>query len=759
MVDPQELSALSLLLDEALDLPDDGARARWLVALGPEHAPFRVKLEQLLALHSTPIPALDDGPAIGGLMRTPLAPNALRAGRLIGPYVLIRELGLGGMSSVWLARDDRAPDDAVVALKLPAVSLDSDAFLARFGREREFLRQLEHPGIARMVDAGVSESGQHYLALQYVEGLALDAYCDAHRLDVRSRIALFVQVLAAVQHAHSRSVLHRDLKPSNILVTDRAEVRLLDFGIAKTLVDGQADETELTAQWGRALTRDFASPEQLVGGTVTVRSDIYSLGVILFELLCGQRPPRPPPPALDATTTPPAVFPPLPSEHCRADSVVAQSEGGATQLARLLAGDIDAIVMRALHQEASERYADVALMSADLCRVLAREPIGTRLQRWRFRIGLLLRRQRGTVSGASVLLLAIGVLGHSSRFAADIETQFAPAVPEAAQAVVISIGPEDYRHLFGGASPLDPLVLGQLLSRTLEGKPAVVGVDIDTSAPTFAALRGAFDPEAMNRIVWGRDIAASDRTDSLPAARPVLGGAEGAVPLRSGLAVSIVDGSAGIVRWFRRTVSTTSGAWPTLGAELAGSVRPAAAGDDDTATRVRNIRVMPSRRIELPASVVLANGFEWRDRIRGRVVLLGGRYDRADVHPTALGLMHGVEIQANVVETQLTGADYPRPAWWAILIIGLVDLAATIAFFERLTVPRATLASLAFGGALALVLAASDVFPAWSYALLAALAVVLNQLVRTLWLQLQEPRARLFARVRRHFRDQAHRPR
>ncbi len=752
MVDPRELSALSRLLDAALDLPDDDARARWMAAFGPEQELLRPKLEKLLAMRSTPVPAIDDGPAVGGLAQSPLSPRLLGAGHLVGPYVLIRELGLGGMSSVWLGRDERVADGVLVALKLPAVSLDSEAFLARFAREREFLQRLQHPGIAKMVDAGVSDAGQHYLALEYVEGSALDAYCAARRLDVRSRIAVFLQVLTAVQHAHSRSVLHRDLKPSNILVTPSGEVRLLDFGIAKTLVGGQADETELTAQWGRAMTRDFASPEQLVGGTVTVRSDIYSLGVILFELLCGERPSRPLPlAAKDATTALPDEFAPLPSEHCRVDSVVAQSEGGATRLARLLAGDIDEIVSRTLRHEARERYPDVSLLSADLSRVLAHEPVGTRLQRWRFRIALLLRRQRAAVSGASLLLLAVGLLGHSHRLAADIEARFAPAVPEAAQTAVVSVGAEDYQRLFGATSPLDPLVLRRLLARILEGQPAVVGVDIDTSSPSFATLRGAFDAAALRRIVWGRDIAASDRADSLPAPRAVLGSADAAVPLRSALAVSIVDGSAGIVRWFRRTIQTTTGPLPAFAAALADSIRPSAEQDD--ANHVRNIRVLPTGRIELPASVVLAEGFEWQDRIRGRVVLLGGRYDRADVHPTALGLMHGIEIQANAVETQLSGADYTRPHWWAILIIGLIDLAATIAFFERLGFVRAALASLGFGLALALALAATGAFPAWSYAILATVAVLLNQLVLTLWLRLREPRARLIARLRRHIRD------
>ncbi len=704
----------------------------------------------MLADRGSASPQLERGPQLSGIGDATSLHRTRIAGDRVGSYRLERELGRGGMSVVWLAQREHAESSSQVALKLPAVSLDGEAFLARFAREREFLERLDHPGIARLIDAGVTETGQHYLALEFVDGLPLNVHCDAARLGVRARLALFLHVLEAVQHAHSRSILHRDLKPSNILVTRAGEVRLLDFGIAKLLVDGRADETEMTALWGRALTRDYASPEQFAGQTVTARSDIYALGVLLYDLVCGQRPYRTSAgrrhPS-DATGGVLELLPP--SESCRPDSVVAACEGGPKALARRLAGGIDAIALRALQHDAADRYPDVAAMAADVARVLAREPVGSRLGRGWFRGAALLRRHRSSISTSSLLLLAIGGLGHSHQLAADIEAILTPAVPQALQTVLVSIGPDDYQRVFKGSSPLDAATLQRLVSRIVAGGPAAVGVDIDTAAASFQPLRSALDAAALSRVVWARDIAASDQAQAMPVPRPVLGGASGAAPVRSGLAVSLVEGSTGAVRWWRRAVPTADGAVPSFAAELVRGLRPEGIDESESATALRSVWFKRSERLDVPASVVLADGFVWGDRLRDRVVLLGGRYDRTDVHPTAIGLMHGVEIVANIVETERTGRSYPRPGLFAVLLIGLVDLAAAIVLFERLRGAAAGAASLGFGLALAAALAAAGVFPAWPYAVMAALAVVLNQSVR---LQLRRQRERLlraFQRLRR----------
>ncbi len=736
-------------MDTALDLPDDDARARWLAQLGPEHEALKPSLVQLLAARSTPCPSLDRGLPLSELLGTGFAHGGFSPGMSVGPYELVRQLGQGGMSEVWLARRTEPQGAPPVALKLPAVSLDGRSFLARFARERQFLERLSHPGIAKLVEAGISDSGQHYLALEYVEGTPLTGYCDAQQLGVRDRLMLLMQVLRAVDHAHSRSILHRDLKPSNILVTPAGEVRLLDFGIAKLLIDGQASETELTELWGRALTREYASPEQFQGLTVTARSDVYALGVVLFELVCGRRPYSGDAAGVrhHAESAQKVLQPPLPSESCRPDSVVARHAGGPGALARVLAGDIDAIAVRALQHDAADRYPDVASMAADVQRVLSDEPVQSRLERWRFLAARGLQRQRAAIAVSSLLLLAVGCTGTGHRIAADIETAFAPAVPPPLRTVLVSIGADDYQRIFRGTSPLDPHLLQQLVSRIMAGGPAVLGVDIDTSAPPFSTLPRAIDAAALGRIVWGRDIAPTSDIDTLPSPRPILGGAGSPDALRSGLAVSVVDGSAGTVRWWRRSVPTAQGPLPSLAAELTrGEVSTRVRDADPSA--LRSVRFATTERLELPASVVLADGFDWRDRIRGRVVLLGGRYDRADVHPTALGPTSGLEILAHTVETERTGRAYQRPHLAEIVLIGLVDLAMAMVFFDRLRIAVAALVATGCGVALAAALAATGAFEAWPYAVLASFAAMAGVLASSLLRRQRQPIGRLIERIR-----------
>ena len=389
-------------------------------------------------------------------------------------------------------------------------------------------------------------------------------------------------------------------------------------------------------------------------------------------------------------------------------------------------------------------------MAADVGRVLSDEPVQSRIERWRFRTARGLQRQRAAIAVSSLLLLAVGCTGAAHRIAADIEATLAPAVPPQLRTVLVSIGADDYQRLFKGTSLLDPPPLQRLVSRIMAGGPAVLGVDIDTSAPAFAALPAAnrFHIAALGRIVWGRDIVQASDVDALPAPRPFLGGAGLPEAIRSGLAVSVVDGSAGTVRWWRRSVSpTTQGHLPSLAAELTRDegLTPMVGGDPSA---LRSVRFATTERLELPASVVLADGLDWRDRIRGRVVLLGGRYDRADVHPTALGLMSGLEILANTVETERAGRAYQRPDVAAIVLIGLIDLALALVFFERLRIAFAAPVAMGCGLALAATLAATGAFEAWPYAVLAALAVVIGVLASSLLRRQRQLLGRLLKRFR-----------
>ena len=213
----------------------------------------------------------------------------LKAGALVGPYRLLRELGVGGMGSVWLAERADGTLKRQVALKLPRASW-ARGLAERMARERDILASLEHPNIARLYDAGTDAQGRPFLALEYVEGQPIDVYCSERALSIRQRLQLLLEVASAVTFAHSRLVVHRDLKPSNILVTADGQVRLLDFGIAKLMEGDRTQETQLTQMAGRALTLDYASPEQIRGEPIGTASDVYSLGVVAYELLAGAKP-------------------------------------------------------------------------------------------------------------------------------------------------------------------------------------------------------------------------------------------------------------------------------------------------------------------------------------------------------------------------------------------------------------------------------------------------------------------------------------
>ncbi|WP_067279438.1 serine/threonine-protein kinase [Mitsuaria sp. 7] len=406
-LDKQRWIALSPLLDELLDLerPD---RARRLEEIRAGDVAMAEHLEALLArdeaLNEDGFLEQPAAEALQGPVPSAVPPLDFR-GESLGPYELERELGQGGMGAVWLASRADGRFEGQVAVKFLKSGLFGKGDSGRFEREGQILARLSHPNIARLLDAGVHNGHQPYLVLEYVDGLPIDRYCQINALDVESRIQLFLDVLAAVAHAHSRLILHRDLKPSNILVTHDGQVKLLDFGIAKLLDDAthSGAATELTQRAGSAFTPQYAAPEQVQQADVTTATDVYALGVLLYQLLGGRHP------TADDTQTHldrlRAVVDLVPKRL--SDVARDQLDPVIARQAKLLRGDLDTIVGKALKKKPSERYANAESMAVDLRHWLAHEPITARPDTRLYVLGRFVRRHRWSVAASSMAVLAM----------------------------------------------------------------------------------------------------------------------------------------------------------------------------------------------------------------------------------------------------------------------------------------------------------------------------------------------------------------
>ena len=327
--------------------------------------------------------------------------------RTIGPYRVVETLGQGGMGTVFLAERIEGGFEQQVALKLVKKGMDSEAIVGRFREERRILARLEHSGIARLLDGGMSEDGRPYFAMEYVEGEPITTYAAREGLDVTDRLRLFLQVCDAVQVAHRNLVVHRDLKPSNILVTGEGRAKLVDFGIAKVLeTGGEAETGALTRLGMRPLTPEYASPEQVRGEPVSTASDVYGLGVVLFELLAGRLPCE-----VKSRTSEEIVRAVCDTEPLPASTAAKRSGAeDAERLARRLRGDLDAVLSKALAKEPDRRYSSVEALAEDLRRHLSGEPVQARPPGSLYRTAKFVNRHRAGVALGAALLLAL-ILG------------------------------------------------------------------------------------------------------------------------------------------------------------------------------------------------------------------------------------------------------------------------------------------------------------------------------------------------------------
>jgi serine/threonine-protein kinase len=457
----------------ALERPP-AERTRHLDEACGDDAELRAEVELLLAAH--------EGPGVLGEPAARASPLGLDGDRF-GPYRILRPLGRGGMGAVYLAEREGPGFTQVVALKLLHAGVLLPEMDERFARERRILARLEHPGIARLIDGGYTPTHQPYLAMEFVEGTPLTEYAVYHRLTIRDRIRLFLEVCDAVQYAHQRLVIHRDLKPSNILVPAGGHPKLLDFGIA-TL--GETDDGTTATRTGAWFTPSYASPEQVRRERVTTLSDLYGLGILLYELLAGVRP-------YDVTLLSPSELERVVCwVPCERPSVRATDP----RVARVLRGDLDTIVLKALAKEPDRRYGSVQELADDLRRHLEHERVHARPDSLSYRATTFLRRNGAAVAAA---ILVMGTLGAGlaatawqARMAGQARDRAEAALRQSQEVTEFLIG------LFEESDPLqapvDPALATAILQRgvaragELAGEPAVQARLLDALGMIFVNL-------------------------------------------------------------------------------------------------------------------------------------------------------------------------------------------------------------------------------------------------------------------------------
>lgn len=500
MNDPR--AQLDALFDRALDLHGE-ARAAFLAQLAARDPALHAELEALLRLAHAPEAQLAPDDLIEGALWQALAAepsnvgedaaDALAAGHGIGAWRVVRPLGQGGMGTVYLAERASGGFDQYGALKRIRTGIDSAQFLRRFEQERQILATLAHPGIARLLDGGRDTDGRPYLVMEYVQGDAIDHHCDARALGVDARLALFAQVGRAVAHAHRHLVVHRDLKPSNIVVTAEGEVKLLDFGIA-TVLDATGTPAVLTRTAARVFTPEYAAPEQVLGQAITTATDVYQLGLLLYELLTGTRAQR------FEDATPAALQRAVCDTEAPRASTVLEARTAALRgtspraLRRRLRGDLETIVAKALRKAPERRYASATELVDDIVRWQQGRPVRARPESLAYRATRFVRRHPFGVTGAAgALALLVAYAVTVTLQAGTIARERDRAQAEAAKARQVKAL---VLRLFAGADPQQSggaqLSARELLDRGWDGIERDLGAQPEVRAELLDTVGEAY---------------------------------------------------------------------------------------------------------------------------------------------------------------------------------------------------------------------------------------------------------------------------
>lgn len=533
------------ILERALE-KEPGLREAWVAAACAGDLDLREEVESLLAAETDSADFIETPLVDLHASEPPIEPLAL--GERVGAWRIVREIGRGGMGSVYLASRADEAFEKQVAVKVIRRGMDTEDVVRRFRSERQILAKLDHPNIARLLDAGATEDGRPFFVMEAIDGQPIDEYCEAEGLPLEARIELILQIGSALQFAHQNLVVHRDLKPGNVLVAADGTPRLLDFGIAK-LLDADASEAPVTRLGVRLMTPEYASPEQVRGERVTTASDVYSLGVLLYTLLTGCSPYEPRPDdrealarAIEEETPPkPSSVVLRPGERARRSPA-----GEPHALRKRLAGDLDNIVLKAMRKEPERRYSSVERLARDLRSYLDGMPVEASSDTWGYRAGKFVGRHWLAVSAAALaVLLLVGFSltatllwqrAERQRERAEREKDRAEAVSNFLEEIFQNPDPSESRGEEVTAREL--LDNGaERIEQDLEGQPEVQADLMETMGRVYRGL-GLYEParqlleEALRlrRASGGDDLKVAGSLQNLALLLRDLGDDEGAEP-------------------------------------------------------------------------------------------------------------------------------------------------------------------------------------------------------------------------------------